>query len=66
MNLKSFIYSKGLSQWDVAKRLGWTETRLSRFITGRQVPSEAEVIALSEVLGLSVSKLRQFMDSEAN
>jgi len=59
MKLKALIYSQGLCQWDIARRLGWTESRLSRFITGRQVPSKDELIALSEVLHISVAKLRQ-------
>jgi transcriptional regulator with XRE-family HTH domain len=61
MKLKALIYSKGVNQWTVAKRLGWTESHLSRIITGRQVPSDDEFIALSEVLGVSETKLRQFI-----
>jgi len=66
MRLKSLIYGKGLNQWQVARRLGWTESRLSRFITGRQVPSDGELIALSEVLGVSETKLRKLIEMKAN
>lgn len=61
MKLKALIYSKGLTQWDIARRLGWTESRLSRFITGRQVPSNGELTALSKVLGVPETKLHQLM-----
>lgn len=62
MKLKALIYGMGLTQWDIARRLGWTESRLSCFITGRQVPSDGEVIALSKVLGVSEAKLRQLIE----
>jgi transcriptional regulator with XRE-family HTH domain len=65
MKLKALIYSKGLNQWDIAKRLGWTESRLSRFITGRQIPSDGEVIALSKVLGVHEAKLRQLIEMKS-
>jgi transcriptional regulator with XRE-family HTH domain len=65
MRLKALIYGKGLNQWDVARRLGWTESRLSRFITGRQVPSDDEFIALSKVLGVPETKLRQLINTKA-
>lgn len=66
MKLKALIYSKGLTQWAIAQRLGWTESRLSRFITGRQIPSDAEVIALSKVLGVPDAKIRQLIAVKAN
>lgn len=66
MNLKGLIYSKGLTQWAIAQRLGWSESRLSRFITGRQVPSDDEFIALSKVLGVSDAKLRRLIEIKEN
>ena len=66
MKLKGLIHGKGLSQWDIARQLGWTESRLSRFITGRQVPSDDEVVALSKVLSVSEAKLRQLIKVKAN
>jgi len=56
MKLKALIYGKGLTQWAIAQRLGWSESRLSRFITGRQVPSDDEFLALSKVLLIFDSK----------
>lgn len=66
MKLKALIYSKGLTQWAIAQRLGWSESRLSRFITGRQVPSNDEFLALSKVLGVPETKLRQLIEVKAN
>ncbi len=66
MRLKALIYGKGFTQWAIARKLGWTESRLSRFITGRQVPSDCELIALSEVLGVSETKLRKLIEMKAN
>ena len=66
MKLKALIYSKGLTQWGIAKRLGWSESRLSRFITGRQIPSDDEFVSLSKVLGVPETKLRQLIEVKAN
>ncbi len=66
MKLKALIYSKGLTQWAIARRLGWTESRLSRFITGRQIPSDDEFLALSKVLGVPETKLRQLIEVKGN
>lgn len=62
MRLKGLIYTKGLSQWAVAQKLGWTESRLSRVVTGRQIPTDEEFTALSRVLGVSETKIRQLID----
>jgi transcriptional regulator with XRE-family HTH domain len=61
MRLKALIYGNGLTQWAVAQRLGWTESRLSRFVTGRQIPSHEELEALSGVLGVPEPRLRQLL-----
>ncbi len=62
MKLKALIYSKGLKQWDIARRLGWTESRLSRFITGRQKLSHEELISLSEALEISECELSRIIE----
>jgi transcriptional regulator with XRE-family HTH domain len=66
MKLKGLIYSQGLNQWTEAKRLGWTESHLSRLITGRQVPTNDEFIALSGVLGVPETKLRKLIEMKAS
>lgn len=66
MKLKSLIYGKGFSQWDVARRLGWTESKLSRYITGRQLPSDDDLQALSGVLEISENELRQIIEMSPN
>jgi len=66
MTLKSLIYSKGLTQWDIAKRLGWTESRLSRYITGRQLPSNVDLSSLSSVLEVPENELRRIIGMPSN
>ena len=66
MKLKALIYSKGLSQWDVARRLGWTESRLSRYITGRQLPSNGDLLSLSRVLEVPENELRLIIGMPSN
>jgi transcriptional regulator with XRE-family HTH domain len=63
MKLKALIYDKGLNQWEIARRLGWTESRLSRYITGRQFPSDEDLLRLSAVLKISEDELRQILRS---
>lgn len=57
--LKSLIYKKGKSQWEICRELNWPEAKLSRFVTGRRVPSQKDIEALAKVLGLSPEELQQ-------
>ena len=50
VNLKALIYSKGLTQWDVCRKIGWNESRLSRVVTGRQCPSDEDLATIFDVL----------------
>lgn len=57
--LKSLIYKVGKSQWEICRELNWPEAKLSRFVTGRRVPSQQDIEALAKVLGLSIEDLQQ-------
>jgi len=57
--LKSLIYKNGKSQWEICRELNWPEAKLSRFVTGRRVPSQQDIEALAKVLGLSPEDLQQ-------
>lgn len=57
--LKSLIYKNGKSQWEICRELNWPEAKLSRFVTGRRVPSQKDIEALAKVLGLSPEDLQQ-------
>ena len=57
--LKSLVVQTGKRQWKIAQELGWPEAKLSRFVTGRMMPTQAEVEALAKVLGISPEKLQE-------
>ncbi len=48
---------KGLSQSEMAKMLGITQSHLSRWESGSVAPNTANVLALAKVLGCQVSDL---------
>lgn len=57
--IKSLIYKNGLSQWEICRKLNWPEAKLSRFVTGRRIPSQNDVEALAKVLEMSPEELRE-------
>jgi len=57
--LKSLIYQSGKSQWEICRKLNWPEAKLSRFVTGRRLPSKDDIDALAKVLGVSPEELQQ-------
>jgi len=57
--LKSLIYKSGKSQWEICRELNWPEAKLSRFVTGRRVPSKDDIEALAKILGVSAEELRE-------
>lgn len=62
MKLKILIYQSGKSQWEICRELQWPEAKLSRFVTGRRTPSEEDLRALAQVLGVSVRELQNALD----
>ena len=57
--LKSLVVQTGKHQWKIAQELGWPENKLSRFVTGRMVPTQVEAEELAKVLGISPEKLQE-------
>jgi transcriptional regulator with XRE-family HTH domain len=57
-SLKSLIYRHGRSQWEICQELHWPEAKLSRFVTGRRIPSRDDLQALAKVLKISVKELQ--------
>jgi transcriptional regulator with XRE-family HTH domain len=55
--LKLALVRTGRCQYDIAREIGMSETRLSRLATGREVPSADEAEALARLLGRSVDDL---------
>jgi transcriptional regulator with XRE-family HTH domain len=62
MNLKALIFSKGLTQWELCRRIGWHESKLSRIVTGRQSLSPDELQVLAKVLKVSVKELQDAIE----
>ncbi len=57
--LKNLIYKSGKSQWQICRELNWPEAKLSRFVTGRRVPSPVDLQALESALGVSHQELQE-------
>lgn len=55
--LKAAILASGSHQYQLAKRTGITETRLSRLVTGRDAPTADERRALADALGVAEEDL---------
>lgn len=51
--LRSLRERQGISGSELARRIGWTQSRVSRYERGRQSPSEAEILEFIEALDLS-------------
>lgn len=57
IRLSRLMWNKGLTQEELAKRTGMTQSQLSGYITGRVVPSFYKVCKIAEVLGCSTDRL---------
>jgi transcriptional regulator with XRE-family HTH domain len=64
--LKTLIHKNGKSQWQICRELNWPEAKLSRFVTGRRLPSKDDIDSLAKVLGVSPEELQQSTRSTFN
>jgi putative transcriptional regulator len=55
--LSAYRKSKRLTQFDVAKILGVTDTLISKWETGKVIPTNEQIVKLSEIYGVGVKKL---------
>lgn len=55
--LRILIKSMGITQKELAKKIGCTEVTISRYITGERVPKATIVVKIANVLGVSVDYL---------
>lgn len=53
-NLQKAIHSRGLSQSEIAQKVGITEAMLSRYIHGTSMPGLDKVYSLASVLGCRI------------
>lgn len=56
--LQRLLYSRGMTQEDLANVTGISQAMISQYITGRVNPSFAKVDKICRVLGCSMDKLR--------
>ncbi len=56
-NLKITLLRTGLPQYALAQSLGWSESRLSRIVSGRIQPTAQERDSIAEQLGVPRDQL---------
>jgi len=56
-DLKRFREARGLTQDELAKRVGLTESFVSRLETGKRVPSIEVALEIARVLDVGVSQI---------
>ena len=49
--------SKKLTQWDVASTMKVSDTLISKWETGKIMPTNEELVKLSEIYGIGIKKL---------
>lgn len=57
IGLKMAILRSGRSQWEIARDIGISETRLSRILRGRVEVRDEEREALARILGATMGEL---------
>ena len=56
-NIKDILDEKGMSQRELADKVGITEVSLSRYINGNRVPKAPIALNIARVLGVDVNEL---------
>ena len=59
LNLKKEIIMSGRKSFEIAKRLNWHPTKISRIINETYTPTDAEKNQLAGALGVGVGELFQ-------
>ena len=57
LHIKEFREKKGITQSELAKRVGVTQSAVAKWETGGFTPSTSTLFALADVLGCTVDKL---------
>jgi transcriptional regulator with XRE-family HTH domain len=55
--LSVYRKSKKLTQWDVASMMKVSDTLISKWETGKIMPTNEELVKLSEIYGIGIKKL---------
>lgn len=56
-NLKEILYSKGMTQEDLAKEINVNQETISRWVNGRHKPRAKHLKQISEVLDIEIKDL---------
>lgn len=56
-NLKAMMKSKHVTQEELAKEIGVTQTMFSRYITGKSNPTIYKAYGIAEYIGCSIDEL---------
>ena len=56
-SLKKAIIDAAIPQYEIARQTNISETRLSRLVTGRAIPTDEEKTALARTLGAASNDL---------
>lgn len=63
-NLSFWLEVRGISQRELAERIGVTEVSISRYVTGQRTPSGLTLCKISKVLGCTMEDLLKGVYSE--
>jgi len=55
--LSVYRKAKKLTQWDVASMMKVSDTLISKWETGKIMPTNEELVKLSEIYGIGIKKL---------
>ena len=61
-NLKEIIEESGYPQIEVADETGLSQTTISRYINGKQMPSVKAIVNLAYILNCDIRELMDFGD----
>ena len=64
MNIYDYTQRSGLTQAEIAKRAGISESTLSGYINGKSYPRPEQMAALAKVFGVSVGALTSQPDED--
>ena len=56
-SIKEILEAKGMSQRELADKVGITEVTLSRYINGNRVPKAPVAMCIARVLGVDISEI---------
>jgi len=58
-NIRRRLTDIGMSQHDLAKKVGLTEVTISRYVTGQRQPTAYALYRMARVLGVTMEQLMQ-------